>query len=231
MIKITKAEFETLPQAVQGLFKADASGEFYILAAESEDAISGLKAKNVELLGEKKKAEARLAELEKLHAERTAKDEEAETEKAKAAGQFAELEKKLREKIAEVEQAAEESKAALIQTIKAERVKNLLIEKGMLADRAEYALPSVLERFELADDLSLRVKDGIGDAKEVDAVIGQLKEKTPFFFASTQATGSGASGGSFNGGGDSKTMTRDAFIRLSAAEQMAFSVGGGTLTD
>jgi len=230
MTTITKAEFDALPKAMQSLCKADESGEKYILAVETEDSVSGLKAKNAELLKEAKEAKAKAAELERKQAEIDKANESAEDEKAKAAGQFAELEKKLRDRIAEVEKTAADEKASMMNTILTERVQNLLVSKGMLADRAEYALPSVKDKFELGDDLSLRVKGGIGDAKEIDTLVGELQQKTPWFFESKQAAGSGASGSSFNGGGG-KTMTREAFSQLPATEQMAFSKKGGTLTD
>ena len=71
-----------------------------------------------------------------------------------------------------------------------------------MADRAKYALADIADQVELVSGeqgFTLKVKNGIGDAKEFDTLIEGLKQTSPFFFAANGGTGSGASGSSGNG--------------------------------
>jgi hypothetical protein len=118
---------------------------------------------------------------------------------------------------------------------KTERLKNELTARGVLADRAKYALADVADRVELISGetgFQLKVKDGLGDPKELDALINGMKESSPFFFTANGSAGSGASGGG-NGNGvtNAKQMKRDAFFAMSPAEQSAFSLNGGSLIE
>ena len=92
----------------------------------------------------------------------------------------------------------------LLTNLKRERLQNYLVEKGVLADRAAYAFVDIGEQIELASDdsgFSLKLKGGIGDAKELETVIESLKAKSPFLFSADGASGSGASGSNSNGTG------------------------------
>lgn len=65
-MKITKAEYDALPEMMKGLYKAD--GEGYVAtfktAEEHEQEVSGLKQQNAALIGEKKDAKKKAEEAE-----------------------------------------------------------------------------------------------------------------------------------------------------------------------
>ena len=229
MTIITKAEFDALPESLKPKFKAD--GENYSLQEEDVD---GLKRSKAEILAEKKRiqdeADAMKKRLDEIDASKSADEEE----KLKAAGAFKELEEKLRAKLTETETAKQQREAELLGKFKLERLQNELISKGVLPDRAKYALSELAEKVELVSDekgFNLKVLGGIGDAKEFDALIEGMKATSPFFFAPNGASGSGASGSESGGGGNTKVMKRSAFEQMPANEQMAFSTGGGKLED
>lgn len=229
MTIITKAEFDTLPESLKPKFKAD--GENYSLQEEDVD---GLKRSKADILAEKKRiqdeADAMKKRLDEIDANKSAE----ETELMKKRGEFEELEKKLRDKLTETETQAKEREQSLLNNFKSERLKNELQARGVLSDRAKYALADIAEQVELAsgeNGFELKVKNGIGDAKEFDALIEGMKATSPFFFAPNGASGSGASGSEGNGGGNAKVMKRSAFEQMPASEQMAFSTGGGKLED
>jgi hypothetical protein len=73
---------------------------------------------------------------------------------------------------------------------------------------------------------SLRKKGGIGDAAAFDGIIEAAKTATPFFFAASNASGSGASGS--QGGGNAKTMPEAQFDAMSPQQQAAFINDGGS---
>lgn len=230
MTKITKAEFETLPESLKAKFKAD--GDSYELIEEDVD---GLKKSKAEILEEKKRIQAERDELAKFKAER-------EAEAAKAAEQDLEKKGKYEEAIAAKEKAWNErfeaekaEKESLFADIKRERLTNELVKRGALADRAGYLVGELDAELELAKDeagkFTLKKKGGIGDAAEFDSVIEAAKVKSPFFFAANGASGSGASGsGSGGGGGAAKTWTRAQWDAADTASRSAFSAEGGQVT-
>ena len=229
---ITKAEFETLPDSLKAKFKGEGDG--YILIETADEDLDGLKRSKAEILAEKKKLQARLDELEKFKTEHEQARTSAEEEKMKAAGEFAELEKKLRSRIAEVEAEKEQSINDVLGTLKREQLKSFLVEKGVLPDRAAYALADTYDQFDIErgeSGFSLRLKNGIGDAKELETVVEGLKSKSPFLFSANGASGSGASGSETRGSGSGKTMPITQWRSLSVKEQAAFMAGGGALTE
>lgn len=230
MTKITKDEFEKLPESLKSKFTADGDG--YALVEED---VEGLKQSKATILAEKKKLADELADLKRFKEEYERNKAATETEAMKKAGQFEELERKLRAALDEQKTAYETEKARLLTTIKRERLTNELTAKGVLADRAKYALADLENEIDLEpaeNGFSLKVKNGIGDAGEFDKLIEGMKAKSPFFFAANGATGSGASGsGNGSGAGTGKTMARSQFEQLPAAEQMAYVTAGGKLTD
>jgi hypothetical protein len=208
MTKITKAEFETLPESLKAKFKAD--GDDYVLQEEDVD---GLKKSKAEILEEKKKIQAERDELAKFKADREAEAVKAQEKDLEAKGKYEEAiaakEKAWNERF-EAEKADKES---LFADIKRERLTNELVKRGALADRAGYLVGELDADLELVKGESgkyeLKKKGGIGDAAEFDSVIEAAKAKTPFFFAANGASGSGASGSQNNGGGgNGKTISR-----------------------
>lgn len=225
---ITKAEFDVLPDSLKTKFTADGDG--YALVEED---VEGLKKSKAEILVEKKRLADELAEYKKFKAEFEANKSAAEEAKQREAGQFAELEKKLRDKIAEVETQRAQEREQMLTTLKRERVTNELIAKGVLPDRARYAVADIENDLDLEageQGFKLKVKNGIGDANEFDKLIEGYKAKSPFLFAAEAAAGSGASG-SGGGGNVAKTWTRDQWEKAGTAERVAFSSEGGRITD
>lgn len=225
-IKITKAEYEALPDSLKSEFTAD--GDDYVLQKED---VEGLKKSKAEILAEKKKLADRLDELEKFKNEREAAEKQAKVAKLEEEQEYkkalAEKEKAWNERF-DAEKAEKES---LFADIKRERLTNELVKRGALADRAGYLVGELDAALELAKGedgkFTLKKKGGIGDAAEFDSVIEAAKQKTPFFFAASGASGSGASG-SQQSSGNAKTMPESQFDSLSPQDQAAFIKDGGT---
>lgn len=202
MTKITKAEFDALPDSLKTKFKAD--GDNYVLEENTED-VEGLKKSKADILAEKKRIQDERDELAKFKAEHEAATATAEEEKAKAAGDF---EKVLASKEAAWQariDAATAKEATILANLKAERIKTLCAEKGILPERVVAAmavgdLDNIFELESTESGFSLKKKGGIGDATEVDAIFNDLKTKADYVFAANGASGSGASG-SGNGNG------------------------------
>ena len=230
MTKITKAEFDVLPESLKAEFAA--VGDEYEL---SKPDIDGLKQSKDAILKEKKELQARLAELEKFKSDIDQRKSADEDEKLRAAGEFAKIEDRYKAKIAELETGFSAKESQLLNNFKTERLKNELTARGVLADRARYALADVADKVDLISGetgFQLKVKDGLGDPKEFDALIESLKTQSPFFFTATGAAGSGASGGgNGNGVANTKQMKREDFFAMSPKAQSEFSLGGGKLIE
>jgi hypothetical protein len=193
MAKITKAEYDALPESLKAEFVADGDG----YALQKED-VEGLKKSKADILAEKKKLSDELEELKKFKAEREADAAKQKQADLEAKGEY---EKALKEKEKAWNERFEAEKAekeSLFADIKRERLTNELVKRGALADRAGYLVGELDAHLELAKDdtgkFTLKKKGGIGDAAEFDSVIEAAKQKTPFFFAASGASGSGASG-------------------------------------
>lgn len=171
----------------------------------------GLLRKNKELLRE-------LAELKRIADKARGYDFE-EAERAKESLRKAEEERltkrgeydKLMEqksKAYEERLKAANDKASLIENrLKHEKLANALMEKGVLPDRVNYLVRDLVESVELVTTdrgFELRKVNGIGDADEFNQLVEEVKAKTPFFFAASLASGSGATGSQGNGAVSSK---------------------------
>lgn len=236
--KIGKADFDKLPDALKTEYIAD--GEGYKLDADYED-VTGLKANRDEVLKQLAEAKKAMKAYEGLDPEAARKALEtataAEDEKLKAAGAFEELKKKLEDRHAAELQTATEREQSLLSNLHRERLINYLTTKEgdkVLPERASYAYGDLKEQIELASDdsgFSLRLKGGIGDAKELETVVEGLKAKSPFLFAANGALGSGATGSDTKGGSTAKTMPHAQFKALGIKEQAAFIKEGGKPVD
>ena len=73
-MKITKAEYDALPEMMKGLYKAEGDGYVatFKTAEEHEEEVSGLKTQNAALIGEKKDAKKKAEEAEQRAYERIA---------------------------------------------------------------------------------------------------------------------------------------------------------------
>lgn len=228
MSQITKAEFDALPESLKTEFTAD--GDSYTLKRED---VEGLRTSRNNILAEKKILAQEVEELRKFKVEMEQNKSQADEDKMKAAGEFAELEKKLRAKIAELETTHADEMAATLAVVKTERLKNELQKHGILPDRVKYAQADLGEAVELVkgeNGFELKVKGGIGDAGEFEKLVGEMKERTPFFFAANTAAGSGASGnGNTNGSAQAQVWSRAQWDSATTAQRVAFSKDGGRI--
>jgi hypothetical protein len=149
---------------------------------------------------------------------------------ARAAGEFEKLEKKLRDKITEVETDRDTRVSDVRSRFFKEGLMNLLSAKGVRPEMAKYALIDAENEFELGDDFTLKLKNGIGDAGEIDGYVAKLREATPDFFTPTTQSGGGASGSGINNGGG-KTMPKSQWDTLDHKAQAAFIKDGGKPVD
>jgi hypothetical protein len=230
MTKITQAEFDSLPESLKAQFTAD--GDAYALNVPD---VEGLKQSKDAILKEKKELTARLAELEKFKSEIETRKSADEEEKLRAAGEFAKIEERYKAKIAEIETGFATKESQLMNNFKAERFKNELTARGVLPNEVDYALFKLGDQVDLVSNetgFQFKVKNGLGDPKEFDALVDNLKDAHPRIFTAIGAAGSGDSGsGNGNGVTNAKQMKRDAFFAMSPAEQSAFSLNGGSLIE
>lgn len=229
MTKITKAEFEALPDSLKAKFTA--SGDDYVL---QEEDVEGLKKSKAEILQEKKDLQAKFDELAKFKAEHEANEQKVVQADLEAKGKYEEA-------IAAKEKAWNErfeseklEKESLFADIKRERLTNELVKRGALADRAGYLVGELDAEMELVKGDSgyqLKKKGGIGDATEFDSVIEAAKQKTPFFFAANGASGSGASGSQTAATVTGKTIPKAQWDTMDVKAQAAFIKEGGKPVD
>lgn len=229
--KVSKTDYDGLDDSLKGFYVA--SGDDYILDAEGVEDVTGLKNKISELLKDGKSKTELLKAFEGLDPEAAKKalEEMTRLEEKKLAdkGKYDELLQKQKTESEAKINAANEANQKTLANLKREKLTNFLVQNGVLADRAKYALADVESLIDLSEGdngFELKGKDGA----ELDGVITNLKTGSGFLFAASGASGSGATG-TDDKGGTVKSMTRTAFDALPIGEQSAFAVGGGTLTD
>jgi hypothetical protein len=157
--------------------------------------------KNYELLEENRRLKeiARRAEGIDLEQARQAMDAQrkAEEERLVKAGEY---EKILEQRAKAYEERIENERrerSRIESTLKQEKLALTLIEKGVLPDRVQYLVKELADQVELhtgETGFVLRKKDGIGDAVEFEALVENVKARSPFFFAAQIASGTGGSG-------------------------------------
>lgn len=245
---LTKEQFDALSDELKEYYKVNQEGKYDLdgigelkraVKAEKDRTEAAIKA-----AVEKATADA-LKPYEGLDVEAAknaiAEAAKAEEDKKKKAGDFdgikAQLEerhaKDIEKKEAEKKALADE-KAAILSNLKREKLANVLTEKGVLPDRVKYLVGELDKDIELVSDdngFTLKKIGGIGDATEFDSIIETVKEKTPFFFAATGASGSGASGSQSNNGGQGKVIPRAEYDANPAAYAGQLAKGEATLAD
>jgi len=163
------------------------------------------------------KARDAMAELQKIEEERLQKRGEYDRlieQKTKAYEERLETERRQREQIQS--------------TLKQEKLALALIENGVLPDRVGYLVKELSEQVDL--DLSesgfvLKTRGGIGDATEFNALVEDVKAKSPFFFAANIVGGTGGSGSNSSG-----TVSSRKWTDLNGAEKaVAIREAGGDL--
>jgi len=232
-IALTKEQHDALDDSLKTYYVATQDGGYELDGVGSiQRALEAEKAKRTT----KPELVAEIEELRKFKADQeaaTSKAAEADLEKK---GQYEALlaakEKAWGERL---EAVAKEKDSLLISTHR-ERLTNELIKRGALPDRAGYLVGELEGATELVtgeNGFTLKKKGGIGDADEFDAMIEATKQKTPFFFAADNASGSGAngSGNGANGGQTPKTLMQAEVSKLSPAAKREFYLAGGEVPD
>lgn len=195
--RINKEEYDALGDVLREFYTAN--GDEYTLEADGVEDVTGLKSALENERKEKRDAKNALKQFEGLNPEDARKALEAtqklEEKKLIDKQQFDEVLKKYKaEYDAEIEKERSKN-TQLLSNLKREKLTNMLIEKGVLPDRAKFALVELDSQVELLSDeqgIHLQKTGGIGDAKEIDEMVTGLKEKSAFLFAPTNASGSGA---------------------------------------
>lgn len=138
------------------------------------------------------------------------------------------------EKLAAQVNAIKSEQEADRQLLKREQLKNVLVQKGVLADRVDYGVIDLEPQVELVRgerSFDIRKIGGIGDATEFELMIEGLKKERPFLFQADNATGGGATGS--NGGGRSgvKTATKAEVAKMSPSQKREFFLNDGEVSD
>lgn len=211
-------------------------------AAEPETTVRNAEAvlaQNQELLAEVKKyktlaKQADGFDFDKARAAIEAQ-EKAEQDRLTKKGEWDKLKEQLDKRHADELAKATEAHNKLLSDLKRSQLTNVLTEKGVLPDRAKYLVHELDSQVELVSDesgFSLRKIGGIGDAAEFTAMIENIKATSPFFFAASNASGSGATGSQAGANPSAKTMRRSDFEALSPSAQMSFiTKDGGSVTE
>lgn len=228
-IKITKAEYDALPDSLKAKFEADGDGYQMV-----EEDVEGLKKSKADILREKKELQDKLADLEKFKTEHEAAANEAAQKELEAAGKYkealAEREKAWQERDAEKEARIN----SILGNLHRERLQTELTKRGVLPDRVSYIAGEFLANTEFVESdggFVLKKKGGIGDAAEFEAMIEAAKKSTPFFFAPNGASGSGASGSGGSTAASGNTMPKSQWDTLDVKQQAAFIRDGGRPVD
>lgn len=234
--RISKADFDALADILKTEYIPEGDG--YKLDADYED-VTGLKAKRDELLAETKRLKDLAKGFEGLDPEAARKAiaaaQAAEDERLKANGEFETLTKQLKDRHEKELEAANSRASAIISNLRREKIATLAISKGVKPERvrsaiAEGDLDSVLDLNET--DFSIRTKEGIGDAKDVDAVFDALKARADWLFAADTNPGSGASGsGNGSSNANAKTWTRSQWDAADSNARSEFAAAKGVVTD
>lgn len=233
---LTQSEYDALTDSLKEIYTQ--SGENWLLDAEGVEDVSGLKAKNAELLAELKKKGTLAKQFEGLDPDeaRRALDELTKIEEKKLLDRqkFDELLAKKEGEYAGQIKTLEERYARQFASSADTDLRLKLIANGVREDLAEeFAIVLKAKNLKAVDENGAIVWKSLDDTEtiELDKFIPSLKDTgKAVFFKSSDASGSGASG---SGGavGKGKTMPRSAFEQLPPKEQMDFSLSGGTLTD
>ncbi|MFZ9272073.1 MAG: hypothetical protein ACO24B_01515 [Ilumatobacteraceae bacterium] len=118
----------------------------------------------------------------------------AEEEKLAKKGDFETLLQQKSKAYEERIETERREKEQIYSTLKQEKLALELIAKGVLPDRVHYLVKEMNEQVELGTTETgfvLRKKGGIGDADEFNALVEEMKSRSPFFFGASLSPGTG----------------------------------------
>jgi hypothetical protein len=213
------------------------SGDNWTLDADGIEDVSGLKAKNAELLAELKKRGDLVKQFDGLDAEtaRKALDEMAKLEEKKLLDRqkFDELLAKREDEFKKREQDLQTRYQQVFESSAETDLRMKLVANGVRDELAEeFAIILKAKHIKPVEESGKTVWRSLANDAEtidLDKFIPSLKGNgKAVFFKASDASGSGASGsGKETGGG--VTMTGTAFESLSESQQRDFSLKGGKI--
>ena len=194
-------------------------------AATIEEHVKGLKAKNDELLAEKK-----AMQQAKLQAEEQARLEA--EEKAKAKNDYKQLFESQQEETKKYQQQFNDLQTAIKkQKIQSEAIR---IASGLTKDmdRAKLLSQQISQRLTLVDE-ELRVTDDSGQltVSTPEELTNSIKSAYPFLVDGSQAQGGGATRSEGRADTGIKEISRSEFDAMSQAQRSAHFKSGGKIID
>lgn len=165
-MKISKAEYDALPEALKALYTPDGDG--YAPTFKTPDQIEaefgGLKAQNEKLLAEKKTAKERETAAEKAA-------REAAEKAARASGDIEALDKSYNEKIAKIQKEFDDYRGSTRSTIEGLTVGSAVTDLSVKLSKgnAELLKPFLQQRIRLGDDNKIQILDKDGNLSALTA--------------------------------------------------------------
>lgn len=197
--------------------------------AAVEAAVEPLKAKNAEILSEKKEAERKLRAASEITPDTLAA---AEDRADKAEARAAELDKQLK--------ATNKALETATKSLEAEQgaARNFALEAELASAIAEgNVLPGLVPGFKalMVQQAKAELVDGkyqvmIGDKPARDHIKAFLDSDDGKTYRAAPINGGGGAPGS-RGGGENKTVTREQFDAMTHVERATFSKDGGKVVD
>jgi len=193
--------------------------------AQIDEHVQGLKAKNEELLAEKRRAQQ---EKEKIDAEAKAERERIAAEN----GQFKELYESQKEEANQLRSTIEQMNQAVAQQKVQGEASRLASSLTKDTARAQLLEKEISQRLQLVDG-EIKVVDESGQltVSTLDDLSATIKQSYPFLVDGSQAQGGGAARS--QGGADvgAREMSRDDFEQMNPAKKAEFMKSGGKLVD
>lgn len=162
--------------------------------------------KNKELLEQNAKLKRQLSSVGDIDLEQAkaaiAQMQKLEEEQMQKRGEYEKLIEQKSKAYEDRLEAERTARANMETMLKQEKLALALIENGVLPDRVNYLVRDLSEQVDLElgeSGFALRRRGGIGDAAEFNALIEDLRDKSPFFFAANIVGGTGGSGSSNSG--------------------------------
>lgn len=188
--------------------------------------------KNRELLDENAKYKQRLSQLGDFDFEKAREAmtrlQQIEEEQMQKRGEYEKLLERTKQNFEEKVESERQQRARLEAKLKEEKLGMALVENGVLPDRVGYLVKELSEQVELElgeNGIALKRRGGIGDASEFNALVEDVRAKSPFFFAANIVSGTGGSGS--NGSG---LVSSRSWADLNGAEKaVAIREAGGDI--
>jgi hypothetical protein len=230
--KATKAEVESLPEAIRGEYE-EREGSFFLKLEGHEEAFVPAEKKNI-AEQHRKEAEKKLAEANAREADLIAKLEKADGKKEVEA-----IRQQHQAEILKIKEAADKEREA----IKGREHQALIETEAAKFAGEKFLVPSAISRL-YKDRLSVeevdgqpvirvREPDGKPSVKSLSDLQKEFLENPEFkpIIKASQASGGGAIPGQKGGGSAQKTVQRSEFDSMDQTARMEFSKAGGKVVD